>query len=186
MRHVDPTEEQRLVVRAKEGDMEAYECLVKAYEHPIYYLCLRMAGAPQIADDLAQETFIRAYGALPGFKEGRDFYVWLRRIAVNASLNHLRTAKREEPLGDREPAPYRDLPQDELLRREAERKFQEALGALPYDQRAVFVLRVFEDQSYRDIARALKISKGTVMSRLSRAREKLRALLADRIERRRP
>jgi len=186
MRHVDSTEERRLVVRAKEGDMEAYECLVKAYERPIYYLCLRMAGAPQTADDLAQETFIRAYGALSGFKEGRDFYVWLRRIAVNASLNHLRAAKREEPLGDREPDPCRDMPQDELQRREAEGEFQEALGALPSDQRTVFVLRVFEDQSYRDIARALKISKGTVMSRLSRAREKLRDALGNRIERRRP
>jgi len=185
MRHLDPTEERRLVVRAREGDMEAYECLVRVYERPIYFLCLRMAGAPQVADDLAQETFIRAYGALSGFREGRDFYVWLRRIAVNASLNHLRSAKREEPLGDREPDPERDMPQDELQRREAEGRFQEALGALPSDQRTVFVLRVFEDQSYREIARSLNISKGTVMSRLSRAREKLRARLADPSERRR-
>jgi RNA polymerase sigma-70 factor (ECF subfamily) len=186
MRHDDPTEEQRLVARAREGDMEAFEGLVKAYERPIYYLCLRMAGAPQAADDLAQETFIRAYGALSGFKEGRNFYVWIRRIAVNASLNHLRSTKREEPLGDREPDPCRDMPQDELQSREAEGKFQEALGALSSDQRAVFVLRVFEDQSYREIARALRISKGTVMSRLSRARGKLRATLAELNERRRP
>jgi RNA polymerase sigma-70 factor (ECF subfamily) len=186
MRHVDPTDERKLVVRAKEGDMEAYECLVRSYERPIYYLCLRMAGAPQTADDLTQETFIHAYGALSGFKEDRDFYVWLRRIAVNASLNNLRAAKREEPLGDREPDPSRDMPQDELQRREVEGKFQEALGALPSDQRTVFVLRVFEDQSYRDIAHALKISKGTVMSRLSRAREKLRAALADLNDGRRP
>lgn len=105
MRHVDPTDERKLVVRAKEGDMEAYECLVRSYERPIYYLCLRMAGAPQTADDLAQETFIRAYGALSGFKEDRNFYVWLRRIAVNASLNHLRAAKRKSPwaTGNRTP-----------------------------------------------------------------------------------
>jgi len=185
MRRIDPTEERRLVGRAREGDMEAYEDLVRTFERPIYFLCLRMAGAPQAADDLAQETFIRAYGALSGFKEGRDFYSWLRRIAVNASLNHLRTIHREEPLGDREPAPSRDTPQDELQRREAVGAFQEALGALPFDQRAVFVLRVFEGRSYRDIARDLKISKGTVMSRLSRARAKLRFMLADRVERRR-
>jgi len=186
MRHIDPMEEHRLVVLAKEGDMPAFESLVKAFERPIYYLCLRMAGAPQAADDLAQETFVRAYGALSGFEDGRDFYAWLRRIAVNASLNHLRAAKREEPLGDREPTPCRDMPQDELQNREAEGKFQEALGALPSDQRAVFVLRVFEDQSYRDIARALGISRGTVMSRLSRARQKLRAALSALDERRRP
>jgi len=186
MRHVDPTEERNLVLRAKEGDMDAFESLVKAYQKPIFYLCLRMAGAPQAADDLAQDTFIRAYGAISRFEDGRDFYAWLRRIAVNAALNHLRAARREEPLGDREPVPYRDLPQDELLRREAERKFQEALGSLPSDQRMVFTLRVFENRSYREIARELRISAGTVMSRLSRAREKLRALLSELIERRRP
>jgi RNA polymerase sigma-70 factor (ECF subfamily) len=186
MRHVDPSEERRLVARAKEGDMDAYERLVKAFERPVYYLCLRMTGAPQAADDLAQETFIRAYGALAGFKEGLDFYAWLRRIAVNAALNDLRATKREEPLGDRDPAHYKDLPQDELLRREAERKVQEALGALPSDQRTVLVLRVFEDRSYRDIARDLGISQGTVMSRLSRARKKLKTSLADLLERRRP
>jgi RNA polymerase sigma-70 factor (ECF subfamily) len=166
--------------------MDSYERLVKAFERPIYYLCLRMTQAPQAADDLAQETFIRAFGAMGGFKEGYDFYTWLRRIAVNAALNYLRASKREEPLGDRDPAQYQDLPQDELLRREAERKVQEALGALPSDQRAVFVLRVFEDRSYRDIARDLRISEGTVMSRLSRAREKLKKALAGVLERRRP
>lgn len=186
MRQLDPMEEHRLVVLAKEGDMNAFEGLVKAFERPIYYLCLRMAGAPQAADDLVQETFVRAFGALSGFDDSRDFYAWLRRIAVNASLNHIRAAKREEPLGDREPIPCRDTPQDELQNREAEGKFREALGALPSDQRAVFVLRVFEDQSYREIARALGISSGTVMSRLSRARQKLRAALFARNERRRP
>jgi RNA polymerase sigma-70 factor (ECF subfamily) len=186
MRHIDPAEEQTLVLRAKEGDMDAFEFLIKAYQRPIYFLCLRMAGAPQAADDLAQETFIRAYGALSRFEGGRSLSAWLHRIAVNACLNYLRAARREEPLGDREPVPYRDLPQDELLGREAERKFQEALGALPAEQRTVFTLRVFENYSYGDIARDLRISKGTVMSRLSRAREKLRALLADALERRRP
>lgn len=186
MRRVDPTEERRLVGRAKEGDMEAFEGLIKAFEHPVYYLCLRMTGAPQAADDLTQETFLRAYSGLAGFNEGRDFFAWLRRIAVNASLNHIRAAKREEPLGDREPAPCRDTPLDELQNREAEGWFRKALGALPSDQRAVFVLRVFEDQSYRDIARILGVSRGTVMSRLSRARARIRVALAAGDERRRP
>jgi RNA polymerase sigma-70 factor (ECF subfamily) len=186
MRHLDPEEERRLVLRAKEGDMDAFEHLIKAYQRPVYFLCLRMTGAPQAADDLAQESFIRAYGALSRFENGRDFYAWLRRIAVNACLNHLRAARREEPLGDREPVPYRDMPQDELLGREAERMFQEALGSLPSDQRSVFILRVFENMSYRDIARNLHLTEGTVMSRLSRARDKLRALLSGLLERRQP
>jgi RNA polymerase sigma-70 factor (ECF subfamily) len=177
MRHLDQDEEKALVARAKEGDMDAFESLVRAYQHPIYYLCLRMAGTPQAADDLAQETFIKAYFALPRFKDGLDFFAWTRRIAVNTALNYLRTSKREEPLGDREASDPNTLPQDELQRREAEQRFQDAFEALPPDQKAVFVLRTHEDRSYREIAEILGITQGTVMSRLSRARTKLKDAL---------
>jgi len=78
-----------------------------------------------------------------------------------------------------------DLPQNELQKNEIDKKFQEALKALPSDQITVFVLRVFENQSYREIAQALGISEGTVMSRLHRARNKLKAALADYLRRRR-
>jgi RNA polymerase sigma-70 factor (ECF subfamily) len=92
-------------------------------------------------------------------------------------LNYLRTARREEPLGDREAGDTNTLPQDELLSHEAEHRFQEALEALPSEQKSVFVLRVYEDLSYREISRTLGISEGTVMSRLSRARHKLKDAL---------
>lgn len=177
MRHLEPTEERALVARAKEGDMDAFEDLVRAFQHPIYYLCLRMAGAPQAADDLAQETFVKAYFALNQFRDGLDFYAWIRRIAVNSTLNYLRKTRREEPLGDREAKDTDSQPQDELLNHEAEKRFQEALEALPSEQKAVFVLRVYENQSYREIAQTLGLSEGTVMSRLSRARQKLKDAL---------
>jgi RNA polymerase sigma-70 factor (ECF subfamily) len=183
---LDPTEERTLVAKAKEGDMDAFERLVRVFQHPIYFLCLRMAGAPQAADDLAQETFIKAYFALSHFKDGLDFYAWIRRIAVNSALNYLRAARREEPLGDREASDTNTLPQDELLSHEAEQRFREALEALPSDQKAVFVLRVYENQSYREIARTLGLSVGTVMSRLSRARHKLKNALTGRTTGRRP
>ena len=185
MRQLDREEEQRLVARAKEGDMTAFECLVRAFQQPIYYLCLRMAGAPQTADDLAQETFIKAYFALSQFKDGLDFYAWTRRIAVNTALNHLRATKREEPLGDRDAGDTNSMPQDELLRHEAEDRYRKAFEALPPDQKAVFVLRTYEDRSYREIAETLGLSEGTVMSRLSRARRKLKEALTGHLDGRR-
>jgi RNA polymerase sigma-70 factor (ECF subfamily) len=162
--------------------MHAYESLVRKYQHRIYRLCWRMTGAVQVAEDMAQEAFIKAYFALPRFRDGLDFYSWIRKIAVNSTLNYLQAHKREEPLGDRDPAVPEVLPQDELQRREAEGRLQEALQALPSEQRAVFVLRVAENQSYREIAETLRVSPGTVMSRLNRARRKLKAALAGFLE----
>ena len=184
MRQPEPWDERKLITQAKEGNMQAFELLVKKFQQSIYYLCLRMAGSHQAADDLSQETFIKAYFALAQFQDGMNFYSWIRRIAVNSSLNYLRAGKREEPLGERDNV-VTDLPQDELQKNEIEKRFQAALKALPPDQRVIFILRVFEDQSYRDIAQTLAISEGTVMSRLNRARAKLKAALADYLVRRR-
>ncbi len=185
MRHLDLSEEQKLIVRAKEGDMDAFEQIVKAHQQGIYFLCRRFLGSHAPADDAAQETFIKAYLALDSFKEDLSFFSWIRRIAVNTCLNAIKSAKREEPLGKRDAA-EKALPQDELQNREMNNRFQQALEALPSEQKAVFVLRVHEGQSYRDIARTLRISEGTVMSRLSRARRKLRTALAGYADRRRP
>jgi len=184
MRQMEPWDERQTIKQAKEGNMQAFELLVKKFQQPIYYLCLRMAGRPQAADDLAQETFIKAYFALASFVDGMNFYSWIRRIAVNSSLNYLKAGKREEPLGGRDNV-IKDLPQDELQKNEIEKKFQDALKALPPDQRAIFVLRVLENQSYREIAQTLDISEGTVMSRLNRARKKMKEALADYLARRR-
>jgi RNA polymerase sigma-70 factor (ECF subfamily) len=179
MRPDDRQEEQALINRAKAGDGSAFEDLVRCFQGRIYRLCRRMTGAHQSADDLAQETFLKAFLALAGFKDGLDFYAWLRKIAVNSTLNYLKARRREEPLGDRDSAVPDRPPQDELQRREAEDRYQEALRALPADQRLVFTLRVVEDMSYRDIASSLRLAPGTVMSRLNRARRRLKAALAD-------
>ncbi|MCX6561671.1 MAG: sigma-70 family RNA polymerase sigma factor [Candidatus Aminicenantes bacterium] len=180
MRPDERQEEQALIDRAKAGDVSAFEDLVRRFQGRIYRLCRRMTGTHQSADDLAQETFFKAFLALAGFKAGLDFYAWLRKIAVNATLNYLKVRRREEPLGDRDNAvPDERPPQDELQRREAEDRFQEALRALPADQRLVFTLRVAEGMSYRDIATSLRLAPGTVMSRLNRARRRLKTALAD-------
>jgi RNA polymerase sigma-70 factor (ECF subfamily) len=187
MRQDEKIEEMRLMAKAKEGDMEAFESLVRKYQQSIYYLCRRIAGTHQSADDLSQETFIKAYFALSKFKEGMNLYAWLRKIAMNNSLNYLKSAKREVPLdeqkssvgNEKSPAHHPNGPQDRVQRDQAEQKFREAVDSLPADQKIVFILRFYENQNYREISRTLRIRHGTVMSRLGRARKKLKVLLAD-------
>jgi RNA polymerase sigma-70 factor (ECF subfamily) len=181
-------EERMLIVKAKSGDSSAYESLVRKYQRSIYYLCHRMTGAHQSADDLSQETFVKAYFALPKFNEEMSFFAWIRRIAVNSTLNYLKLRKREKPLvennhaGTGNPGSFAAKPEAKLENKRMEETLQDALHALPADQKAIFILKVYEDQSYQDIARILNIPQGTVMSRLSRARQKLKLAMASYLE----
>lgn len=189
MNRHEQSEDQMLIVKAKKGDTSAYENLVRKYQKKIYFLCLRMTGAHQSADDLSQETFMKAYFSLPKFKEEMNFFTWIRKIAVNSTLNYLKIWKREKPMSQNmdsvttnpgSTAP--EQPQQHLERTRLENKFTEALSTLPPDQRAVFILKVFEDQSYKNIAQIMNIAEGTVMSRLNRARHKLKLLMSDYLE----
>ncbi|MFQ6081958.1 MAG: RNA polymerase sigma factor [Candidatus Aminicenantia bacterium] len=175
-----------LISRAKKGDMEAFESLIRKYQKSIYYLCYRMTMAHQSADDIAQEVFIRAYFSIKKFKEGMNFYTWVRKIAVNLSLNYLKKKKREVLFSNNDrtiekniSSESQEMPLDCLQREEMKEKFEEAVNSLPSDQKAVFLLKVQENQSYEEISRVLKIPKGTIMSRLNRARNKLKIIMAD-------
>jgi RNA polymerase sigma-70 factor (ECF subfamily) len=185
MRQDKKKEEHMLIAEAKRGNIDAFETLVKKYQNNIYYLCRRMTGSHQTADDVSQETFIKAYFALNNFKDGMNFFTWVRKIAVNNSLNLIKASKREEPLGHNaekisgNSSMGQELPHEMLQRNQTEQKFKKALKALPAEQKIVFILRVYENQSYKEIAQVLDISVGTVMSRLSRAREKLRTSMAE-------
>ena len=190
MRQMDHGEEQRLVAMAKKGDMNAFEQLVKMFQHSIYYLCRRMTGTHQAADDVAQETFIKAYFALARFDAQWPLYPWLRKIALNSGFNYLKARSRERPLEEgslgarRMPlAAPADDPEERLERAEFQAKLERAVASLPSDQRSVFVLRFHEDMSYEEISRTLDLPIGTVMSRLNRARQKLKGLLADSLAR---
>ncbi len=185
MRPSETDEEAALVARAKAGDMAAFETLAKRHGRGLYALCYRLTGAPQAAEDLVQETFIKAFSALGDFDEARPLFPWLRRIALNAGLNVLKSRKREEPLGDRNGrvrspdfASSSPTPHDELQRNETGETLRRALKALPHKLRAVFILHVYDDLSYEDIGLTLGIPRGTVMSRLNRARRRLRAALS--------
>lgn len=186
----DSANDKGLITRAKKGDMSAFESLVRKYQKPVYVLCHRLTGAHQTADDLAQETFIKAFLALPHFIDGLDFYSWIRRIALNNCFNHLKKGKRERPLAEEINAAGHNFlsspnesPPDAVQRTEMEKKFRESFRSLPEGQRAIFALRAFENMSYQEIAQALRIPPGTVMSRLNRARKKLKSHMAGYLRR---
>ena len=172
-----------LLASAQGGNLFAFDEIVRRYQRRVYSTALRIVRRHDLADDVTQEAFLRAHRALASYDRGRPFGPWICRIAANLAINHVRSPEaREEALDegalDRSPAAASDGPLDAVLEKEARSVLEDAVGRLPAEQRAVFVLRTFEDLSYKEIAEALDLSVGTVMSRLSRAREKLRGALA--------
>lgn len=175
----DPIEAD-LVRKARGGNLFAFEEMVKRYQRRVYAVARRIVQRHDVADDVTQEAFLRAYQALSSFDLQRPFGPWICRIAANLAVNHVRSPQAREqelPEGHQETASLASDPLRDVLEGEAQRVFQDALQSLPAEQRAVLVLRVVEDFSYREIADALELEMGTVMSRLARAREKLRVAL---------
>lgn len=176
--------EEKLIAKAKRGDIYSFERLVEKNQKRIYYLALRMTKSHDAADDLAQESFIKAYYSLSSFKEGYSFSAWIYRICMNLTLNYLRRQRfsiPESQLGNGSLGTLREKEggdfSNQLARRELREKIEQEIEKLPPDFKAVFILRIYEDLSYDQIARTLKLSKGTVMSRLFRARERLQRSL---------
>ena len=167
--------------QARGGNRFAFEEIVRRYQRRVYATAYRIVRRHEVADDVAQETFIRAFRSLDRYDPQRPFGPWICRIAANLAVNHVRSPQaREEALpdGHAETPSAAPGPLQGVLETEARTMLDRALEDLPAEQRAVFCLRVFEDLSYKEIADSLGISIGTVMSRLSRAREKLRGALS--------
>jgi RNA polymerase sigma-70 factor (ECF subfamily) len=174
-------DETFLLARARQGDLPAFEEIVRRHQRRVYGVALRIVRSHAVADDVAQDAFVRAWKSLDRFELGRPFGPWVCRIAANLAINHVRSpVAREDPLpeGHGETRAALGNPLDAVLDGEAQRLLHEALATLPPEQRAVFVLRAVEEMSYGEIAEALGLSPGTVMSRLFRAREKLVRALA--------
>lgn len=181
-------EDLALVRRCQEGKLGAFQELVERYEGRIYTLACSIVGDREAARDAAQEAFIRAYQALPDFRMESGFYTWLYRIAVNACLNAARKERRRpdnvslETLMESGRIASERLfgsspPENDIERAQLQEAIQSVLNSLSADHRAVVVLKDIEDLSQEEIAEALGCSVGTVKSRLSRARERLRDLL---------
>ena len=182
----DPDAE--LVRRWQGGDIAAFEALVSRHERRVFRLLMRMLGNREEAEDAAQEAFLSLYRHGHRFRGEARFSTFVYRVAANAALNRRRSLgrararteelKRRHSAGDDLPSSPRD-PRDNALGREAQQRVQEALLALPDDLRVAIVLYDIEGQPYRDIAEVLDIPEGTVKSRIHRARNTLRELLAE-------
>jgi RNA polymerase sigma-70 factor (ECF subfamily) len=172
------------------GDRVEFSRLVEAYSGKLYRLALKMLGNQQDAEDILQETFIKAFRHLNSFDGRSNLSTWLYRIATNEALMKLRkkkpdTVSIDEPVetmeGEQEPLQIVDwccLPEDELMSTEARANLDRSVQKLPESLRAVFVLRDIEGLSTRETAEVLDISEAAVKTRLSRARFQLRELLS--------
>jgi RNA polymerase sigma-70 factor (ECF subfamily) len=186
-----PEEEPALVARARRGDLPAYDELVKRYQERIYATIYHMTSNHDDANDLAQESFIKAYQALKSFKGGSSFYTWLYRIAVNKTINFLKQRKNRTHMSlndldfnaEHDPdlmalisnkTPRRDADLNEL-----QEKLNAALLKLSDSHRLVVVLHDVQGESHEDIAKIMDCNIGTVRSRLFYARQQLQSYLAD-------
>jgi RNA polymerase sigma-70 factor, ECF subfamily len=188
-----PTDEE-LVRRFNDGDREAYSELVTRYQDRIFTLCLRWMRHRQVAEEVAQDIFIAVYRALPRFRGEAKFSTWIFRVATNHCKNRRlyrqrRHVDQHEPLEGRprDDGPERQLPDhgpgtDRAAHRsEAVEMLQEALDSLDESHRTIVVLRDIEGLSYEEIADILDLARGTVKSRLHRARAHLARTLSRRI-----
>jgi RNA polymerase sigma-70 factor (ECF subfamily) len=176
-------EDQVLIGKVLEGDTRAFERLVEKYKKRIYYLAYRMTRDHDSADELAQESFVKAYQAMSSFKPGYSFFTWVYRICINLTINFLKREKQNvsvDFLSDSGIAINRGNELNQLERMIASEQaaiVKEALNTLPPDQKAVFMLKTYDDMSYEQMAEVMDCSIGTVMSRLFRARHKLKKAL---------
>jgi RNA polymerase sigma-70 factor (ECF subfamily) len=184
-------EDSHLVALSQEGDLAAFNALVERYQGQVYNLCWRMLGLREAAEDATQEAFLAAYRSIRRFR-GPGFRAWLLRIAANAATDELRRRHRrpqvslEAPISSSETA--LDLPdpsagpEECALRREQARCIQAALLTLPLDQRLSVILSDVQGLSYEEVGQAMGSSLGTVKSRLSRGRARLRRYLLEQGE----
>jgi RNA polymerase sigma-70 factor (ECF subfamily) len=177
--------ESTLLERARAGDHGAFGALVRLHHGRIYRLALQLTGGRGEADDVAQETFVRAWRAIDRFDGRAELFTWLYRICVNVALNHRRSRRRETvELGDpRIPEPQADGegsdPHASAAQAQAHRALYAAIETLSESLRTTLVLACVEQIPYADIAKSLGCSEGTVAWRVHEARRKLRDALGD-------
>lgn len=184
-----PTD-QELVARVLAGDQDAFTGLVTRYKDYVYTIAVRIVGNEEDADDVAQETFVRAYKALGRFRGDSKFSSWLYRIAVNRSLTHLKRRKRRGVSVDIEAGPHveagavdterQSTPEELVLGDELRHRVRDAVDELPPQYRAVVTLFYLEEKSYKEVSAVLGIPMGTLKTHLYRARAMLRTILIRR------
>jgi RNA polymerase sigma-70 factor (ECF subfamily) len=177
--------DQLLATRAQRGDREAFERLIRLHWDGLVGFLYRMCGDPALAEDAAQTACLKAWQHLSGYRPEAPFRVWLYRIGMNAAVDALRRERPEPALDDlpaEQIAGSEPSPEAAYTVRERRERVQAAVLSLPPAARAVLVLREYQGLAYQEIADALDIPLGTVMSRLSYARGKLAEMLKSEVE----
>ena len=186
--------DQEVVSLAKDGVDEAYRELIRRYERPVFSLVFRMVRNRELAEDLAQETFIKVLNAIQSYRPEFKFSSWVFKIANNSAIDHLR--KRELDTLSLEGSPHADTPElieatalqigergenqlDEVANRELGGTIEEAIAKLRPEYRSCILLRHVEGRSYEEIAEMLNLPLGTVKTYIHRARNELRILLRE-------
>ncbi len=181
-------DEKHILAKARRGETPAFEELVLRYEKRVYAVALRSTGSPEDAADITQEVFLRAWRSISSFRGDSGFSTWLFRITMNLCVDHARHKQAQpqtQPLvhDDETERPVPDAaptPEERLENSELGRELSAALAEVSEEHRQIVLLRDVSGLSYTEIADILKISEGTVKSRLSRARLALRAVLVRR------
>lgn len=178
--------QKALLLKAKEGDMVAFEELVLQHEKIVYNVALRMMNHSEDAKDISQEVFIKAYRSIANFDERSTFSTWIYRITVNTCIDEMRKRKGKQNLSldneledeegtwKQEVADDGDTPEETLMRKEEKNEITMALNAISQDYKTVFILRDVRGLSYEEISEITGLALGTVKSRISRARNHLK------------
>ncbi len=172
-------ENDNIIERARKGDEDAFESLVHSYHDRLMGLLMRTARDPLLAQELAQQIWIKVWKNLPKFKGRSSFFTWLYSIATRTALDHFRKVKRlneyeymDELEASKSSGSCRQ-PDQTMMRSELQQKIDQAMGRLPEKLRMVLILREVEGLSYKEISQIVKCREGTVMSRLYNARKQM-------------
>ncbi|GGE55679.1 ECF RNA polymerase sigma factor SigW [Pullulanibacillus camelliae] len=182
---------KQLILKVRKGDHDAFAKIVDLYKKPVYNICLRMIGIPQEAEDLAQDTFLRAYTNIERYEIDKKFSTWLYRIATNLSIDYLRKKKPGAYLDAKLPgaedftmysqlATEEPLPEEHVVSRETQAWVQSEINQLPPKYRSAIILKYIEDLSLKEISEILELPVPTVKTRIHRGREALRKRLRKR------
>jgi RNA polymerase sigma-70 factor (ECF subfamily) len=175
-------EEHLLIRSAQQGDRQAFARLVERHWDGLFRWLLHLAHDRHTAEDLAQDSFLKALNGLHTFRPGSNFRAWLFRIAHNTFANHRRSSRPRQPYPEELPADG-EGPLEQTLSREALQLLGRAVSRLPADFRAAFLLRAEEGLSFREIGEALGITEETARWRVFKARHKLMTVLAPQLDR---
>lgn len=187
-------EEYALIDRSIEGDTEAFNQLVTTFQSRIFATVYHMVGNHEDANDITQDTFIKAYKALKSFKKNSGFFTWIYRIGVNQTINFLNSRKKRQFLSfdneDYDPEADSEIislisektPRNDIGLKELKEKLNEAIQRLSQKHRIVVVMHDIQGMSHDEISEVLKCSNGTVRSRLFYARQQLQAYLSEYLQ----